>query len=638
MTPPKDLVGTLRRVGARGAFRTVATTAVRRAHGPVRRRRLRRRPLSVEPAELLRATGGVDPLEAVTRAIRTAQPSVERWLEDLEHDGSERSAELVLTAERICRHEFDLLGSGPVRLGDHIDWHRDFKSGARWAPAHISALSFNAGPGADIKVPWELSRFQHGPILAAAAAVTGDAGFAAELGTQLTDWIAANPPEFGPNWACTMDVAIRAANWLSSVGIVGRAGQDAPWADEVLGSLLLHARFIRSHLEWSAVRGNHYLADVVGLLCACAPFTRSHEGAAWRDWAINELEREMRHQVHEDGAAHEASLSYHRLVTEMFVIGLQAADGLAPGRLSSAFRDRLTRMLQFVADYGRPDGLAPQIGDADSGRFLPLGDYGTLDQRDHRHLFRQADTCVPQPSASTHPGAGVFVLRRDDLFLAIRCGDVGMGGIGPHAHNDQLSFELALGDQPVIVDPGTFVYTADPAQRNRFRSTSYHAALAVDGREQNPIDASRLFRLSDVTQAEALHWDPDGSLVFRGAHHGYERLQDPVSVARSIGVADDGSEVVIEDEVRSQRPHRLEWCLPLERQCRIECRGDAAEIRWPSGVGVIVTAEGCEFAADDEWLSPAYGTRTPTRFLRLRRVSKPGRDTQAIRLVLYAAP
>lgn len=31
--------------------------------------------------------------------------------------------------EKIVEHEFDLLGSGPKRLGAEIDWHLDFKSG-----------------------------------------------------------------------------------------------------------------------------------------------------------------------------------------------------------------------------------------------------------------------------------------------------------------------------------------------------------------------------------------------------------------------------------------------------------------------------------------------------------------------------
>ncbi len=98
----------------------------------------------------------------------------------------------------------------------------------------------------------------------------------------------------------------------------------------------------------------------------------------------------MEHQVRPDGCDHETSVPYHRLVCELFVCGTQAVDALLPGALTDRYRERLDRMLAFVADYTRPDGLAPQIGDADDGRFLPLGDYGRADPRSHLHLFGQA--------------------------------------------------------------------------------------------------------------------------------------------------------------------------------------------------------------------------------------------------------
>src|SRR5262249_44688260 len=91
-----------------------------------------------------------------------------------------------------------------------------------------------------------------------------------------------------------------------------------------------------------------------------------------------------------DGCDHEASIPYHRLVTELFICGLAAAEALVPDAVSDEDRERLDRMLQFVRDYTRPDGLAPQVGDADDGRFLPLLDYGRRDPRSHHHLFAQA--------------------------------------------------------------------------------------------------------------------------------------------------------------------------------------------------------------------------------------------------------
>jgi len=99
-----------------------------------------------------------------------------------------------------------------------IDWQLDFKSGHRWREDawHLD-IAFGDRPGVDVKVPWELARMQHLPQLAWAygLAAAGAPGFepaqryAREVRNQVLDFIACNPPGYGVNWRCTMDVAIR---------------------------------------------------------------------------------------------------------------------------------------------------------------------------------------------------------------------------------------------------------------------------------------------------------------------------------------------------------------------------------------------------------------------------------------------
>src|SRR5436305_350323 len=76
-----------------------------------------------------------------------------------------------------------------------------------------------------------------------------------ELGAQLESFIASNPVEFGACWACTMDVGIRAANWLAALVLIAEDADavTAGWFDPAIASLLLHGRFIRGHLEWAEV-------------------------------------------------------------------------------------------------------------------------------------------------------------------------------------------------------------------------------------------------------------------------------------------------------------------------------------------------------------------------------------------------
>jgi hypothetical protein len=610
-----------RRLGPRRGTAAALRAAGAIVSPPVHRLRIRVAPPRVSSGALARALGGVDAFAAIRGPVRAALPTVTAWEGDLES----RRDTILARADAIVEHRFDLLGSGPTELGPRIAWTRDFKTGATWPLDHISRVPIVRGDGSDIKVPWELSRAQHLPLLAAAHRLTGDARYVDELGGQLRDWIAANPIERGPNWACTMDVAIRAANWLAALALLE---QRPAWLDEVAASLLAHGRFIRSHLEWGEVRGNHYLSDVVGLLPVAALFSASREGHGWATWAVDQLEREMRHQVRADGCDHEMSIPYHRLVCELFVCGAQHAEALCPGVLSPAFHERLDLMLAFVGDYVRPDGLAPQAGDADDGRYLPLGDYAGADQRDHRHLFRQVGRGVLVPRGhAAYPEGGWYVMRHEGLWAIVRCGDVGLEGVGAHAHNDQLSFELCLGEQPLVVDPGAYVYTPDPAARNAFRATAAHATLQVDGREQNPLRSDYLFSLEDRAKARALTWETDGPrAMFGGEHEGF----DPVVHRRRVAFDGETGTFEVDDEVTGGE--RLQWSFPLAPGAQVEVAGTLATARWPAATLTLEAPDGVTWAVEDGWVSPRYGVREPAPVLRARS----GARAQA-RFVLRAA-
>ena len=78
---------------------------------------------------------------------------------------------------------------------------------------------------------------------------------------------------------------------------------------------------------------------------------------------------------------------------------------------------------------------------------------------------------------------------------------------------------------PIIIDPGTFVYTPFPKNRNQYRSTSYHNTVCIKKSEQNRFINNNLFSLSyDVNNItnKIKQFDKD---IFRyiGTHNGYKR-------------------------------------------------------------------------------------------------------------------
>ena len=249
----------------------------------------------------------------------------------------------------------------------------DFKTGHRWelVPSHRIDTA-GLGLPSDIKVPWELSRCQHLVTLGRAWLTFQDPRYPLEFQSQIRSWIRANPVGRGVNWACTMDVALRAVSWIWALELLRDAPLEEEFWNEVLLSLYRHGLWIPENLEIGAVNGNHYASDALGLLACGVLFRRTSEGESWRRKGLSILEQEIQLQADGQGVDIEASVPYHRLVLEIFLVGSRLA--FASGQpVSAAYREKLERMFEFVDAYITPGGLSPQFGDADDGRALILG-------------------------------------------------------------------------------------------------------------------------------------------------------------------------------------------------------------------------------------------------------------------------
>ncbi|MCK4449845.1 MAG: alginate lyase family protein, partial [Anaerolineae bacterium] len=352
---------------------------------------------------------------------------------------------------------------------------------------------------------WELNRFHHAVALGLAWQLIGDDRYPTAFVSQVSDWLTANPVGRGINWACAMEVAVRAVNWLFACALMQEA-LPAEFERVLLGALLTHGHYIRANLELALVTTNHYLADLCGLAVLGLALPGA-EPDRWRRFALRELAREVAFQVYPDGADFEASTSYHRLAVELFDLPARLAQHTgAP--VPPILTEQLPLMRAFSAAVTRPDGTLPLIGDSDDGHLLP-----SLSA-----LPSSTSTSTP------FPHAGIYVMRHADRYLICDCGPNGQRGNGGHAHNDTLSFELYAG-RSWIVDPGTYTYTGDLDAYNWFRSTAAHNTLVVDGEEQARFDPHEPFLLAPDAQPTVRRWEstPDYDLL-DAEHTGYHRL------------------------------------------------------------------------------------------------------------------
>ncbi len=482
-----------------------------------------------------------------------------------------RRGQLIAAAERLLRHEFDILGSGPVCLGERIDWQRDFKSGVRWRndviypawnwrkvndPAGKEMYRghfYSIEDASDLKVPWDLSSFFHLPTLAEAFLQTGDPRYAREVIDQLRDWHQENPYPRGVNWTCAMVVGIRLANVIFSLRLI----EPPDFLGETgVSSILLHLKFILDSLEVDedGRRNNHYLNNLVGLGFGGAEVARTDLGCELLDFVFEELKRELVTQFSADGTNYEGSIPYHRFAAESLIVTAILLE--RNGRqLPPQARVQLKRIVRFIDHYTKPNGLAPQVGDNDNGRVLVLHDYAEQEYRDHRHILAVGATwlCMNELAtevsdqvadviwlvgqrpavaapvgkapfiASLHNRNGYALAKTTDSSFLVRCGEISAMSGGGHNHCDQLSFEFHDQRQDLIVDPGAMVYSADATLRNQFRSTAAHNLLQLDDLEQQGFNPQDLFAMQDRAAARVDAWEiEDTTVFFRGQHTGYQ--------------------------------------------------------------------------------------------------------------------
>jgi hypothetical protein len=452
----------------------------------------------------------------------------------------------------------------------------------------------------------------------------------------------------GVNWTCTMDVGLRAVSWAIGLELLrGSSLLDDRFWSRAYSALYDHGLFIRANLENTyEVTSNHYLSNLVGLLFLGAVFDDLPRGSEWSAFARAEIEHETDVQVLSDGADYESSVPYHRLVTELLLGSARLADHQgAP--MSAVYRSKVRDMVAYFAAVTRPDGLMPQIGDADDGRLHIFDGYGTWSPQDGRHLFGPASAMFDEPRwrtiagdagawetawwglgvgspASTtgeappvarlFPDAGVAVVRLPSRhYLLVSNGIVGTNGFGNHKHNDQLSFEFHHAGIPLIVDPGSYLYTSDPDVRNRFRGTAYHNTVSVDGVEQNELRPDFLFRVFEASNAEQVSFvDGEDAAEYVGRHHGYERLTQPVTHERRVRLVKSSGALLIADRLSGRGDHDIRWHFHLAPGVVARRLNDtmvsltAGGVRWK-----LTLPPGLDVAIAPAEYSPSYGVAVP---------------------------
>lgn len=390
----------------------------------------------------------------------------------------------------------------------------------------------------------------------------------------IDDWIEQNPQGARPAWE-PYTISLRIVNWIGY--FVGR--QVPPHWNQ---SLYTQARWLRANLELH-ILANHYFENIKALLFAALYFDNlkdaKQEVNDWKDFALEQLQKQLQEQFLPDGGHYERSPMYHNIMMKNCLELLAVLRGQGEKELCLQLERVVQNGLTLATNIARPDGAIPLLNDSvldhapDAAALL---------------VFAKDLQLIDWPPSTTKNSEELILVQAHDTgiygvkvrsdWLMMDCGDIGPQYQPGHTHCDLLSYELMLGGFPLVVDSGVYEYDVG-AMRHQLRSTSAHNTLQVDHLEQSEIwSAFRVARRAKKIQASI---ERERNLIqIRGAYRGFYRGLNSSIHSREMGVVLDAQEsrmrqVHVHDEVVHRRQSRRGSVgfIHLHPEVSLETRG-----------------------------------------------------------------
>lgn len=453
---------------------------------------------------------------------------------------NERISNLILInkIENFLKVDFSVFGK-QLNLMEEINWHK-CTIGTWPSEKYSHDISFkNQDNTGDIRFTWEINRHQFFPYMAIIYKQTKDTIVLKQLKKHFYDWIKANPFLKGVNWSSSMEIAIRAYQWLLVYAIL-KDDVEEEFLKDLLTASIHSIEYVMNNLSLYSSANNHLIleAAISSIIGYCVePLYEQN----WFEKGYKILEEQIPLQVFEDGVNKEQAVHYHAFVLDMM---LQYNFFLRKINKMPLHERYLYNMSVFLGSLAL-GGEITEIGDSDDAKILNLTNYenyytyllqlASVYFKEKFISFSSADPQVKMIAGQLYvdinkeyqykefmifKDGGYAVLNHKNTFLIFDSGPLGFGSIAAHGHADALSIVLYYKQKPIFVDPGTYIYNVEQEWRDYFRKTSSHNTLTHKGLDQSVMKGPFLW--SKKTNAKFLDIGENEDLVFMvGAHAGY---------------------------------------------------------------------------------------------------------------------
>lgn len=485
------------------------------------------------------------------------------------------TAKLKQDAESILSGKLKYFNAEWFDIGKDYDWITNPSNGYKYdITKHWSEIPDLSEEAGDIKFVWEKSRFSYILTL-----IRYDYHFNEDLSehvfSEIDFWIKANPINHGPNWRCSQEISLRIFNWCYALYYYqnSNALTEERWQkiQQVIYASLHH---VYHHIDFSriAVRNNHAITETLCLTLSNILFPFIPETEKWAKEGKKWFEQEINYQIYDDGTFLQFSMNYHRVVIQLFSLGLgiYQKNGL---KFSDTIYTKAYKSLNFLYQcLQEENGWLPNYGSNDGALFFPLTD------TDYRNYFPQLNTLhylltgqnltqddeanedrnwfgniiIDQPLAIIQKENGVlsfdiggyYICRQKDSFMFIRCGN----HKDRPAQADNLHVDIWVKGKNILRDSGTYKYNTDVEKLKYFMGSESHNVVMV-GDESQMLKGGR-FIWYFWSQKLRAHWEEtETEYIFTGKIKAFCQLNSSATHQRIIRISKDKLEWFVEDEL-----------------------------------------------------------------------------------------
>ncbi len=508
---------------------------------------------------------------------------------------------LLLNAEELIDGKFTYFSQHKYKYDGLPNWFYNPFINKEHTNKNKHWTTINDFAQGDVKVIWELSRFDWLTILARAFRVTSKEKYLDKINELLLDWSFQNPLNIGPNWKCGQEASIRLMKLITTSNLLNSTQSPSKSLIRLIED---HLHRIYPNINYAIAQNNNHGTSEAAALYIGSVFLnklgiKDHKYIKWGIKGRKILQDRIIRLIDKDGTFAQKSMTYHRVMVDTMSFVLQNMKLLDEKAFDKEILAKLTSLgkWQYKLTFGN-EGDAPNLGSNDGAM---LNNLHSCDYRDFRpstqsffalllnkRVYEDLKSNeamfwtsgseslnypllkIEMPSSEMLDN-DVVILRKKGAFVMIKTPTPNF-----RPGNDAFHLDFWLDGKNILRDSGTYSYN-EGELTDYFKGVMAHNTVQFGNHDQMP-KISRFLNGKWISTRNQELKEEENELSWKGSYKDYKGNKH----SRVVRLSDD--ELLIIDNIKTSEEAVVRFHLNEYPNQNIDCF-------WPENHEILSSIE-----------------------------------------------